>query len=236
MGNFLFQAAAALAYGWDHDMEVTMPAKPYLPKLYPIYLPHLRNKEYDPSLPLWTIKEEGFPHQELPFEESWREGNVMLDGYWQSEKYFLHYRASILEAFGFEWKHLPGWVSIHVRRGDYLRLREKHPPVPAGWIYDQMDKFPGFKFKFFSDDIHWCKETFGRHAHCHFSSNRDEVTDLVEMTWCEHHICSASTFSWWAAWLDQNPNKQIIMPRLWFVPGWGGLDIRDIVPTHWERA
>jgi len=55
------------------------------------------------------------------------------------------------------------------------------------------------------------------------------------MSCCEHHICSASTFSWWGAWLSQNPNKKVIMPKLWFIPGWGGHDVKDVVPPEWIR-
>jgi hypothetical protein len=236
MGNFLFQAAAALAYAWDHDLEVTMPARPYPPKHYPVYLPHLVNPAYVPSLPTVTIEEKGFPHQVLPFEESWRDKNIVLDGYWQSEKYFKRYRDDILNHFDFGRDSLPGTVSVHVRRGDYLRLRQKHPPVTAEWMMEQMSKFPGAWFHFFSDDIAWCKSVFGRRRDCVFSEGKKEVDDLIKMSWCSSHICSASTFSWWGAWLNQNPKKRIIMPKRWFVEGWGGVDVSQIVPLEWERA
>lgn len=234
MGNFLFQAAAALAYAWDHDLNVTLPNVSAQPGKYPVYLQHLRDEQI-PKMSAVTIKESGFHHQHLPFQEDWKtDKQIILDGYWQSEKYFKHHRERIINAFAYPWKSKPGWVSVHVRRGDYLRWKKKHPPVPAAWIFQAMAEFPGYKFRFFSDDIAWCKATFGFRDDCSFAA-ADEVNDLIEMSWCEHHICSCSTFSWWAAWLNQNPNKRIIMPKLWFVPGWNGFDVKDVVPTQWER-
>ncbi len=203
---------------------------------YPVYLQHLVNPNWDPKLDWIQIDENGFPHQELPFSKDWN-GNIVFNGYWQTEKYFAEYRDWIINAFEPEIRAEKNHniVAVHVRRGDYLVLKKKHPPVPKAWIEAQMAKFPGFMFMFFSDDIPWCKAAFERRGDCMFS-NSNEVNDLNRMAGCEHQICSASTFSWWGAWLNPNPQKRIIMPKLWFIPGWGGLDVRDIVPKEWERA
>jgi len=237
-GNFLFQAAATIAYSKKHNLPFTMPSqvtKGKDPKWNPIYLGHLINPAYNDQLPVHVIAEKTHAFYELPFEESWRGHNIMLDGYWQSEKYFKHIRQEILDLFNFPWIMKPGVVSIHVRRGDYLRLPKKHPVVPVKWFYHAMSLFPGKQFLFFSDDIQWCKDTFSHRSDCQFFHGKDEVEDLVEMACCEDNICSASTFSWWSMWLNRNPDKRIIMPKLWFVPGWGGLDVRDIVPEWVER-
>jgi hypothetical protein len=241
LGNFLFQAAVAMAYAWRHGLKSSVPARPLPPGNYPVYLPHLVHPGYHPHVDTVTVKERGFPHQEIPFKEEWRDGNIILEGYWQTEKYFKEYRERILKAFGFEWESRPGTVSVHVRRGDYLRLVKKHPPVSKEWIETAMAEFPGAAFIFFSDDIAWCRHHFGHRKDVEFmgremgSSHPVEVRDLVTMSHCENHICSASTFSWWSVWLNQNEDKRIIMPKLWFVEGWNGIDVRDIVPPEWER-
>ena len=98
-----------------------------------------------------------------------------------------------------------------------------------------MAEFPGYKFKFFSDDIEWCMENFKHRNDCEFSGNSDEVSDLLEMSWCEHQICSPSTFSWWGGWLNKNENKKVIFPTFWFSPGWDGLDTSDIVPPYFIK-
>jgi hypothetical protein len=202
----------------------------------PVYLPYLRHPGYDPKRETQVIKEIFFTWNDRPFLEEWREKNIVLEGYWQTEKYFKHWRERLLHSFGFGWSHRPGVVSVHVRRGDYLKWTRKHPPVPASWIQKAMDQFPGYRFLFFSDDIAWCRKVFGWQKDIvSFSEGNTEVKDLVAMSCCEHHICSASTFSWWGAWMDQNPTKRVIIPKLWFVEGWGGHDTKDVVPKEWEK-
>jgi len=238
LGNFLFQVAAAAAYAWRHNLEFTVPDKTSDAKHNPIYLQHLVHPKWNPKLPQQIVEEKGFAWQEIPFREIWRDKNIILDGYWQSEKYFKHYRKRILDTFGFGYMKLD-CVSVHVRRGDYLTIKKgdmfKHPPVPKEWLEKAMRQFPQWKFYFFSDDIAWCKKEFGDRDNCSFSENKTEIQDLETMSWCSHHICSASTFSWWGAWLDQNPDKRVIMPNHWLTPGWGGLDTKDVVPEEWER-
>lgn len=234
-GNFLFQAAAAMGYAWRHGMEFTLPNTTNSMRDNPIYLQHLVNPKWKENLPKVTLSEGPFCYQDLPFQEGWRNHNIILDGYWQSEKYFKEFRDRIIEAFGYPWSMLNGFVSVHVRRTDYLRLRKKHPFISKEWIDEAMKKFPGHHFIFFSDDTKWCRENYGDRKDVTISEGRNEVDDLVYMSTCEHQICSASTFSWWGAWLNQNPKKRIIMPKHWFMPGHGGLDTKDIVPLEWER-
>jgi len=235
MGNFLFQAAAAMGYAWRHGMDFTVPDTTKDPKWNPIYLQHLVNPKFDPRLPEALIKEHQHSYLELPFRDHWRQSNIILDGYWQSEKYFKEFRDRVIEAFGYPWVLLKGAVSVHVRRTDYLTLTRKHPPVGKEWMERQMAEFPSFQFQFFSDDISWCQVEFGQRADCSFSEGQTEEQDLISMSCCEHHICSASTFSWWAAWLNRNPDKRIIMPKDWFQPGYKKTDTSDIVPPKWER-
>lgn len=235
MGNFLFQAASAMGYAWRHQMPFTLPNTTNHAVNNPIYLQHLA-RPWDPSLRVVTIKEHTHGYQELPFQDRWRGFNIQLDGYWQTEKYFKEFRDRIIQTFAYPWSPRFGTVSVHVRRTDYLTLTYKHPPVPVSWIEAAMATFQnGYQFIFFSDDIAWCKETFGHRKDVSFSEGHNEVDDLVAMSCCEHHVCSASTFSWWGAWLNQNPKKRIIMPRNWFQPGYRKTDTKDIVPLEWER-
>jgi len=240
LGNFLFQSAAGIGFARRHGLDFTVPFSTNDAKWNPIYFPHLRHPGFHTLFPVATpvlIKEKGHNYQELQCLEEWKENCIIvLDGYWQTEKYFLEFREDVLRAFELPWWSEKDVVSVHVRRTDYITLFRKHPVVPAEWIKKQMAGFVGFRFKFFSDDIPWCKEQFGRHKDVEFSEGKTEMEDLIEMSRCEHHICSASTFSWWGAWLNQNPNKHVIMPKLWFVPGHGNLDTSDIVPSNWKRV
>ncbi len=237
MGNFLFQAAATIGYAHRHCLPFTVPSRTEDTRNNPIYLAHLINPEWNARLPEVRIEEHGHAYQSLPFNEEWRSSNIVLDGYWQTERYFLECRDVVLAAFDYPWSPQSGLVSVHVRRGDYLHLAHKHPPVPKSWYEQCMEQFPGATFKFFSDDITWCRQEFGQRKDCLFSSNTTEKADLIEISGCEHHISSASTFSWWGAWLNRNPNKRILIPRLWFTPReMAKLDVKDIVPGNWEKV
>lgn len=242
LGNFLFEAAATMAYAWDHGLEFTMPTEARDGKWHPVYLQHLVNPNFNSNLPTIAIEEQSMSRfNPLPFKESWRKGNIVLDGYWQNAKYFQHHRERLIKAFGYSYITL-GIVSVHVRRGDYLTIKRgkmfKHPPVSKEWIEEQMRKFAGQgkSFMFFSDDIAWCEQEFSGRDDCDFSSGYTEEDDLVSMACCEHHICSASTFSWWAAWLNQNPEKRVIMPKHWLTPGWHADQPDPVQGMGWERA
>lgn len=236
LGNFLFQVAATIGYAMRHGLEYSVPSTTDDPKWSPVYLPHLINPDFDASLPEVRVVERGHAYQEIPFKEAWREKNIVLDGYWQSEKYFAEHRAVVLDAFAYPWTLKPGTVSVHVRRGDYVKLAHKHPPLPPEWYNAAMALFPGAKFEFYSDDIPYCRQHWGQRKDCSFSDGRKEEADLAAMSGCEHQICSASTFAWWGGWLNRNSDKRIVMPKRWFTEAEDKkCDTRDIVPASWER-
>lgn len=235
-GNWYMEMCAAIAYSLRHDLDFHAPnGSGKDPYHCPTYCHHLCNPNWNPSLPEIRLWENGHQYQELPFEESWRDKNIIIEGYRQSEKYFKDYRREILTLLEFPYGKKDGVVCVHVRRGDYLRLREKHPEVTKEWYEKAMGEFFCYTFKFFSDDIEWCKKEFGHRDDCEFSTNGDIVADFIEMQNCEHFINSSSTFSWAASWHSRSENKTIITPEKWFTDGWCGLDTSDIIPENWIK-
>jgi hypothetical protein len=235
MGNWLFEAATAMAYALKHDLDFTVPKESTNPKWNPIYCSHLVNFSFNPDIEKIQLWEGRHSYEELPFEESWRDKNIIIEGYRQTAKYFDEYRSEILYLLKFDWVKKEGYVAVHVRRGDYVELRQKHPEVTVEWYEKAMAMFPDCKFKFFSDDIAWCQKKFAHRNDCEYSGNTDEQLDLIEMSCCEHQICSPSTFSWWGAYLNRNENKKVIFPQFWFSEGWCGLDTSDIVKPEWIK-
>jgi len=114
-------------------------------------------------------------------------------------------------------------VAVHVRRGDFLKAQYNRNPrhyLLGEAYYKNSLRFINSRlnnpqFFWFSDDIEWVKNTFGTHDNFHFVSMHTENPDIDEMMLmknCKHIIAANSTFSWWAAWLNENPNAVVTVP------------------------
>jgi hypothetical protein len=167
---------------------------------------------------------------------------MRLSGYSQSEKYFAYYRDRLIQFFApkdddlkyIKKKYLkilkhPKSVSVHIR----YYFAEK-PDEPAFRQYDEeyyekaMSLFPkDALFVVLSDNMQFAKKiisTKGRKVV--FVEGEPHYIDLFLQTFCKHNIIGNSTFSWWGAWLNQNPNKIVVRPAHWIggYPDIGGPD------------
>lgn len=164
--------------------------------------------------------------------------HLHLQGYFQSEKYFKEYREEIIKAFNipvFETKK--NVVSLHIRRGDSLKFVDKLPQPTDKYLDRAISSFyTNWSFLIFSDDIAWCKERFKGDRFEFDVSDGDPKKTLGRMASCEHNVIVNSTFSWWGAWLNTNPNKIVISPskESWFGDNWKHkLSAQDIVCDDW---
>ena len=165
--------------------------------------------------------------------------NTDYFGYFQTEKYFEHCSSFIRNEFIFkneikqkvdEWfeNKNDSYISVHVRRGDYLNSPTFHPVPKIEWYIEAMKSFPNKKFLFFSDDLDWCKQTFSEHE---FSPFDNEGEDMYAMSKCKGHIITNSSFSWWGAWLGKG---KTIAPKTWFGIN-GPQDWQDIYCSDWIK-
>lgn len=165
--------------------------------------------------------------------------NVTLSGFYQSYKYFENSTEEIKKVFELpHWVEYEDYVSIHVRRGDYVQYANSFPPIDTSYISQAMGKFGSTeKYIVFSDDIAWCKSVI-KGDNIQFSEGRSERQDLEIQASCKHQIIANSTFSWWAAVLGHNPNRIVVSPSC--VRGnWFGMesgikqDAVDLLPSNW---
>ncbi len=180
-----------------------------------------------------------YHHETSParFEEiSYEGGALQLSGYFQTEKYFKQYRNEITKVFGFKWEPIKNKVSLHVRRGDYVQ-GTPFEPIEMDYITSAINYFREkgyFSFVVFSDDIDWCKKNVNSNlfTDCtmEYSEGQSEFSDMHHMQCCEHNIIANSTFSWWGAWLNQNPDKIVVAPTKWF----NGVN-QDLLPEEWIK-
>jgi hypothetical protein len=179
------------------------------------------------------------------------DGDVYLDGYWQSDRYFQDIQSEIRQDFSIfkepiseeaspilEQIKTTNSVCIHVRRGDYLTNRRY---LVLGMDYYQKaiellsNQFADLHFFVFSDDISWCKQHFKSSENVLLVSDSQIFTlrdDFEMMLSCKHHITANSTLSWWAAWLNDNPEKVVITPQKWFADS---TNTKDLLPKNWTK-
>jgi hypothetical protein len=160
--------------------------------------------------------------------------------------YFAHHRDRLLELFApssgdlayIESKYSsilahPSSVCVHVR--NYVR---EHVPmnyyIQYGREYFEkaMGCFPADSlFVIVSDDINYARAQIsinGRNVV--FIEKEPYYIDFFLQTMCKHNVISNSTFSWWGAWLNPNPNKIVVRPAQW------QHDPNDInCPREWIR-
>ena len=238
LGNYFFELATVIGYSLKHNLDFTAPFTTSNDFWSPIYLKHLQHSDYDPSLDRVEIWENGHEYQDIPFDESWRNKNIIIHGYRQSEKYFSEYRRELLYLFDLRWKLKPNTASIHIRRTDYLQYPDKHIPFSMDYIDKSMSYLVNNhgveKFELYSDDPTWCLENLSHLPNTNIFEMGDELNDLVEISCCSSHINSSSTYSWWGAWLGKNEDKVVITPELWFVPT-HPLETKDIIPNNWLK-
>lgn len=167
--------------------------------------------------------------------------NIMVNGYFQSPKYFEHCKEEVCEMFScpenlktklLQKYDVSNTVAIHVRRGNYLSLSQNHYNLSINYYKNAIDYFDGYKFFIFSDDIEWCKENFIGDKFT-FIEGQGEVEDLYLMSLCTHNVIANSTFGWWGAFLNKNPNKVVVYPDKWFGPGLKSWKTHDLFPDKW---
>jgi hypothetical protein len=180
--------------------------------------------------------ESNFSYETLILEVS---DNTAIEGYFQSYKYFEDCKDVIFKEFTFkdeilnkckaEVSKYTNPVAIHIRRGDQVA----HPNmwnVSLEYIQAALEQFSDEEYTFliFSDDIEWCKQVFPEGVV--FMEGNNQYEDLCLMSLCNHNVISNSSYSWWAAYLNINANKKVVVPSNWFIPA---KSLTDLYLSEW---
>jgi len=185
-----------------------------------------------------------------------KKGNILLNGYWQTEKYFESHKDIIRDDFTFkipfneESKIIANKiintnsVSIHIRGQDYInRLNTSKTHNVCNMEYYQraideiMNSLVDPYFFIFSDDYEYAKSIISfniPHEIVNINKwNDSPYDDMRLMSICKHNIIANSSFSWWGAWLNNNKDKIIISPKTWTNENF--LNAKDIIPKNWIK-
>lgn len=180
---------------------------------------------------------------------------VVLDGYWQSLKYFESYSAKIKSEFDikgeFSREHVQlkkeiyaqNSVAIHIRRGDYLsnpHVNSIHGICSDEYYvnaYQELVAAMGDVVPyFFSDDSDAAKkiiQLIGKGVLVNEVCPGNDISDFALMKACRHFIIANSTFSWWAAFLGEHATKMVYAPQKWFNAQ--EYNTNDLIPSNWIK-
>lgn len=175
---------------------------------------------------------------------------LRLRGYWQSPHYFDDVQDALRQSLTFadplsdtarqidariQSSYNP--VSLHVRRGDYLRVRPE-AVLPIAYYQNAINhlaqSIPDPTYFVFSDDIAWARTHLplpGQPIFVTANAPLPAHEDLRLMSRCRYHIIANSSFSWWGAWLNPRPDKRVIAPKFWL--GTPDSHYPDLYPTEW---
>ena len=248
LGNQMFEVAATVSLAIDNNAEAIFPdflthQEDNIPTNHSKIFYKVKTTIPRTFKPAFFYQETNFAYSPIPYVP-----NMRISGYFQSEKYFKHNKDKIVSLFSPNKtivKYLknkyasiikdPNTVAIHIRT--YSKEDPCHNEFPLNgrdYIEKAIKRFPDDShFIVFSDNIPWCREALqGIPRNIRFIEGEAYYHDFYLMSMCKHNIISNSTFSWWAAYLNMNPNKVVIAPKNWFTP-WKGFDTKDLYPLEW---
>lgn len=183
--------------------------------------------------------------------------NIYLGGLWQSELFFGSTAAAVKKDLQFKNELFSeimlskaneiineNSIMLHIRRGDYLKL-PIYEILGVDYFIRAIElilaRVSEPKFYIFSDDMIWVKANLSNYfkqknitAYI-VNDTKIDIEDFFLMSKCKHAIISNSTFSWWAAWLNENSDKLIIGPDKWFKPEITEYLGIDIIPDRWIK-
>ena len=171
----------------------------------------------------------------MPEALAWPD-DLYLFGAWEDERYFVDIADIIRKEFTFKqalgtaaqsWKEkiltAECAVSLHFRQGDFAfhplaKFSKSNAILPPDYYYECVNRlkseFKNITLFIFSNNLQWIRENFHPGVPMEFVEGEDltDVEELHLMSLCKHNIIANSTFSWWGAWLNKNPDKKVFMP------------------------
>ncbi len=173
-------------------------------------------------------------------------------GFFQSESYFIEIQKQIRKYYEFPANmncffqkyyniiQTSNSVSLHIRRGDYLTFLDfgvLNTTYYSNALKYVRQNIPNIHVLVFSDDIKWAKTNMKElmNEKWTFVEDTSDFDDLCLMSMCKHNIIANSSFSWWGAWLNNNPTKIVVSPAQWFANPEMNKQTKDLIPALWKR-
>lgn len=281
LGNQMFQYAAGRAVAVRHQVPLTLDLSWFgidLERQYalaPFRINARIPKDQNPGNvnPSWVERFAGRVRRKLNLpsqgvsvfsEKSFRydaeiesvSAPVILNGYFQSERYFSSIKPLISKEFTLQHEpksravellaliHASDAICVHIRRGDYITnvsANAYHGTCSLNY-YDNglAEVSAGLRNPrcfVFSDDSQWVRENFKTRMPMtivDIHGTQEAHEDLRLMRECHHFVIANSSLSWWGAWLSAREGKRVVAPKVWFKNSKN--DTSDLIPSGWRRV
>jgi len=226
----------------------------YLSDLDRNFLSRLRRK-FSPKKSHYIERIYSYDFNHHKIEYLIRKSDIYLDGYWEDERYFKSVIHNVRKLYSFpsinEIQNINLYndisntlsISLHVRRGDKVKSK-LHRVQDLNYYLEAINTVKGLvgsnlTFFVFSDDVDWVKDQFSfiteDFRYVNWNTGKKSFRDMQLMSVCQHNIIAASTFSWWAAYLNNNPNKVVIAPSKMFNDSSVHLENKGFIPSSWIK-
>ena len=264
LGNQMFQYAAGRNLSISLDTEIKLDITSYNNDVKREYeLKHFSIKDihaYESEIALWRMPEifhdryrkrilwylpfsypKHFREKKIDFDNRFLNihNNCYVEGYFQSEKYFLNSESILRKEFvkkNTKFKNIhflseidskKEAVSIHIRRGDYIsekKINNIFFVCDLNYYQNAInyinEKIKNPTYFVFSDDLDWARDNLNFLSDVVYidykdKSNSSSVEEIILMSKCKNHIISNSSFSWWGTWLCQKKDQINISPKKW---------------------
>jgi hypothetical protein len=260
LGNQFFQLFTAIAYAIEHNEKLVIPTMKWDERDRPPYWDSVFKKlagALDANLKpgsLPRLMEKRFQYDLLP-----KQTNVILFGYFQSYKYFDKHFDNIFKKLNLKMEQemiktkyltIKETISLHFRIGDYTKLQFHYTILEDTYYIKAIQEIIKRTKKNDWNIIYFCEEKDNvpvkqrlrkikkQFPDLSFFKASDEMKDweqLLLMSCSEHNIIANSTFSWWGAYLNRNPEKCICYPSDWFGVLNNDKKVDDMFPPSWIK-
>ena len=207
------------------------------------------------------IRENNFEYNILPLKTIKDNPNILLFGYFQSYKYFEHefkticrliklqdMKSDLLNKITYNSEYFRSTICMHFRMGDYKKTPQFHP-IMGYTYYESALQYILNKSTCMDKVLYFCEDgdvidvneiinklqlQFPNVLFVRCDNNLEDWEQMLVMSMCSHNIIANSSFSWWGAYFNENVNKIVCYPSVWFGPAANHNTI-DLFPDNWSK-
>jgi hypothetical protein len=271
LGNQLFQIFMLISYSIKHNKQFVIPKNlqswdkriTYWDTIFLNLMPFLvSNDDIEKYI---EIKEPSFKYTEFSNITE----NVVLNGYFQSYKYFKTNYTEVCDKLGlyqirniikqkyftqinntYENNKICNTISLHFRMGDYKNMPNHHPLISDNYYINSLFHIISVTKQKKWNVIYTCEEiddeivlsriqniknVFKELNFLKIDNSLKDYEQMLLMSVCDHNIIANSSFSWWSAYINDNPQKVVCYPSMWFGIAYSNFDTIDLYPDSWNK-